>query len=177
MYVRVHACSKQCRACNHPRARLLPFLRPTTLPLPPSRRALLFREAATILTVPHQPLPLPIRSTADHPHRPSLLPATTLSPPSPPPPPPPFPPSSIALHLNSVSTASLLLPSATHTTTHSFHSHHVRRPSLPFPRLFSFPFCFHFRLPQTPDPIHPAGKTVRCRKYGEHRRGLSKRMR
>lgn len=38
----------------------------------------------------------------------------------------------IALHLNSVSTASLLLPSATHTTTHSFHPRHVRRPSLPF---------------------------------------------
>lgn len=31
----------------------------------------------------------------------------------------PLPP--IALHLNFVSTASLLLPSATHTTTHSFH--------------------------------------------------------
>lgn len=77
-------------------------------------------------------------------------------------------PSPIALHLNSVSTASLLLPSATHTTTHSFHP--SRTPSfssLTFPYVpFSFPFCFHFRLPQTPDPIHPAGKTVRCRKYG-----------
>lgn len=38
MYVRVHACSKQCRACNHPRARPRPFLRPTTLrrALPPA---------------------------------------------------------------------------------------------------------------------------------------------
>lgn len=81
---------------------------PTTLsPANHPRRALLFYNAATILTVPHQPLPLPIRSTTDHPHRPSLPPTT-------------HPPSS-PIALNSVSTASLLLPSATHTTTHSFH--------------------------------------------------------
>lgn len=73
MYVRVHACSKQCRACNHPRARPLPFLRPTNHP----RRAqpLLCsstKRAATILTMPYQPLPLPICSATDHPHRPRL---------------------------------------------------------------------------------------------------------
>lgn len=57
---------------------------PTTLsPANHPRRALLFHEAATILTVPHQPLPLPIRSTTDHPHRPSFPPTT---PPRPPPP-------------------------------------------------------------------------------------------
>lgn len=61
MYVRVHACSKQCRACNHPRARPLPFLRPT-IPVAP----------CSSTRLPHQPLPLPIRSTTDHPHRPSF---------------------------------------------------------------------------------------------------------
>jgi len=89
----------------------------------PSRPALPRRCHHPHRLIPHQPLPLPIRSTIDHPHRPSLPPTTH---------PLPLPPSLIAL--NSVSTASLLLPSATHTTTHSFHP--SRTPSFsPFPYL------------------------------------------
>lgn len=98
----------------------------------------------------------------------ALPPTTHIARPLPPPANPFLPPSAshIALHLNSVSTASLLLPSATHTT-HPLLSPPSRTPSFsPLYVPFSFPFCFHFRLPQTPDPIHPAGKTVRCRKYG-----------
>lgn len=151
MYVRVHACSKQCRACNHPRARPLPFLRPTTPVAPCSSTRL--------------PPSLPCH-TNPYRYLYALPPTTHIarlflrSPPS-----SPFPPSPIALHLNSVSTASLLLPSATHTTTHLLSPiTYVVFLSLYIP--FSFPFCFHFRLPQTPDPIHPAGKTVRRRKYG-----------
>lgn len=94
-------------------------------------------------------------------HRPPTSPVSSSGHPLP----PPSPRHPIALHLNSVSTASLLLPSATHTTTHLLSPiTYVVLLSLYVP--FSFPFCFHFRLPQTPDPIHPAGKTVRRRKYG-----------
>lgn len=104
MYVRVHACSKQCRACNHPRARPLPFLRPTT-PVAPCSSARL-PPSSPYHTNPYRYLyALP----------PTTHIATRLFHP------PGHLPSPIALHLNSVSTASLLLPSATHTTTHSFH--------------------------------------------------------
>lgn len=148
-----------------PPSRLLPLLRPTNQPtpsppplvpnhpspLPPSRPValVLFHEAATILTVPCQPLPLTyIRSATDHPHlacRPYRCRATP------------------------VNTASPLLPSTTRTTIHSFPpvayagSSSSLNQTLAF---LSFPFCFHFRLPQTPDPIHP-GRRVRppWRKY------------
>lgn len=104
MYVRVHACSKQCRACNHPRARPLPFLRPTTpvalcssTRLPPSLPYHTPTLTATY-TLYNRPPTSPV----------SLSPPSTRHP----------------IALNFVSTASLLLPSATHTTattTHSFH--------------------------------------------------------
>lgn len=128
-----------------------PSRSPTTLsPANHPRRALLFHEAATILTVPHQPLPLPIRSTTDHPHRPSF--------------PPPSP-------VTRSSPSQLCEHGVTASTIRNAHHHPLLSPItytvLLSPYVpFSFPFCFHFRLPQTPDPIHPAGKTVRCRKYG-----------
>lgn len=144
MYVRVHACSKQCRACNHPHAHPLPFLRPTT-PVAPSSST----SSATILTVPHQPLPLPIRSTTH---------IARLFLPWPPP-------------VTHSSPSQLCEHGVTASTIRHAHHHPLLSPItyaiLLFPYVpFSFPFCFHFRLPQTPDPIHPAGKTVRCRKYG-----------
>lgn len=69
-----------------------------------------------------------------------------------------------------VSTASPLLPSTTRTTATQPTTHpppvHPAAPPYTYAILlspsvlFSFPFCFHFRLPQTPDPIHPAGTVV-----------------
>lgn len=62
-----------------------------------------------------------------------------------------------------------------HHTTHSFSPVFLSRRTCPFP---SFPFCFHFRLPQTPVPIQPGGyDRTRGAQVREHRRGLSKRMR
>lgn len=69
--------------------------------------------------------------------------------------PSPFP-SSVALHLTSANTASPLLSSATHTITLPISFHARRSIYSPFASV-SFPFCFHFRLPQMPDPIRPAG--------------------
>lgn len=97
-------------------------------------------------SLPCQPLPPPIRSATDHPHRPFRSPLSSPA----------------GLKFPSL----LREQSVTASTIHNVHHHlpvHIRTPS--FSSLpFSFPFCFYFR-PQTPDPIHPAGMAVPCRKY------------
>lgn len=115
MYVRVHACSKQCRACNHP----LAFAHhPFSGQPPPSRPALPrgchhpYHATPTLTatyTLYHRPPTSPV-SSPDHPAAPPAPPVTHSS------------PSQL-----SVSTASLLLPSATHTTTTTTHSFHPSR--------------------------------------------------
>lgn len=66
MYVRVHGCSKQCRACNYPRRYQPPFLRAPLHPAPPPR--LSYYPSDVSFSLPYHPLralspqPLP-RST------------------------------------------------------------------------------------------------------------------
>lgn len=50
MYVRVHACSKQCRACNHPR----PPLSPANHPPPAAARLVLFLPSLLCHTNPYR---------------------------------------------------------------------------------------------------------------------------
>lgn len=84
MYVRVHACSKQCRACNHPRA-LAHY--PFSGQPPPSRPALPrgchhpYRATPTLTatyTLYHRPPTSPVFSP-DHPPPPSPSPVTHSS--------------------------------------------------------------------------------------------------
>lgn len=75
-----------------------------------------------------------------------------------------FPPSSPITHS---SPSQLCEHGVTASTIRNAHHHPLLSPItctiLLSPYVpFSFPFCFHFRLPQTPDPIHPR----RVRPYG-----------
>lgn len=71
MYVYTPVRNNAGRATTPALARYPSSGQPTT-PVAPSRSCALPRRAATILTMPCQPLPLPICSATDHPHRPRL---------------------------------------------------------------------------------------------------------
>lgn len=146
MYVRVHACSKQCRACNHPRARPLPFLRPTT-PVAPC--------SSTTLPPSSSPHTTPtLTATYTLYHRPPTSPVSSSDHPSPPPP--------------SVTHSSQLCEhGVTASTIRNAHHHPLLSPILRTPSFSPFPYLsLSLSVSTSVFLKRPIQSTRRVRPYG-----------